>query len=139
MSIAEPLTALKAELLQTLVPQVLDVLTRALAEGTAVHQVEGQLWDLALQVGRRSLTAFFVACGTGDLGASLTLPTGQPVQRFDDLHTRRYVSIFGAFHLERAVYGSRAGQALQFVPLGTRLQLPRGAFSYLLQAWDESS
>ena len=48
MSIAEPLTALKAELLQTLVPQVLDVLTRALAEGTAVHQVEGQLWDLAL-------------------------------------------------------------------------------------------
>ena len=59
MSIAEPLTVLKAELLQTLVPQVLDVLTRALHEGTAVHQVEGQLWDLALQLGRRSLAAFF--------------------------------------------------------------------------------
>jgi hypothetical protein len=38
MSIAEPLTVLKAELLQTIVPQVLELLTRALQEGTAVHQ-----------------------------------------------------------------------------------------------------
>jgi hypothetical protein len=138
MSIAEPLTALKAELLQTLVPQVLDVLTRALAEGTAVHQVEGQLWDLALQLGHRSLAALFAACGTGDLGQALTLPTGQPVQRLEDLHSRRYVSIFGEFRLERAVYGSREGQALQFVPLDNRLQLPRSVFSYLLQDWDQA-
>jgi hypothetical protein len=34
MSSAEPLTTLKAELLQALVPQVLDVLARALREGT---------------------------------------------------------------------------------------------------------
>lgn len=77
MSIAEPLTVLQAELLQTLVPQVLDVLTRALHEGTAAHQVEGQLWDLALQLGRQALTAFFEAHGTGDLGPTLTLPDGQ--------------------------------------------------------------
>jgi hypothetical protein len=138
MSLAEPLTALKAELLQTLVPQILDVLTRALAEGTAVHQVEGQLWDLALQLGHRSLAALFAACGTGDRGASLTLPTGQQVQRLEERHSRRYVSIFGAFQLERAVYGSREGQALEFVPLDNRLQLPRGVFSYLLQDWDQA-
>jgi hypothetical protein len=138
MSIAEPLTVLKAELLQTLVPQVLDVLTRALAEGTAVHQVEGQLWDLALQLGRRSLAAFFDACGTGDLGATLTLPDGHAVQRLEHLHTRRYVSIFGAFRLARTVYGSRAGQALEFVPLDNRWQLPASVFSYLLQDWDQA-
>lgn len=138
MSIPEPLTVLKAELLQALVPQVLDVLTRALADGTAVHQVEGQLWDLALQFGRRRLTALFAACGTGDLGESLTLPTGQPVQRLEELHSRRYVSIFGEFRLERAVYGSREGQALQFVPLDNRLQLPQSVFSYLLQDWDQA-
>ena len=34
MSIAEPLTVLKVELLQTLVPQVLEVLATALREGT---------------------------------------------------------------------------------------------------------
>src|SRR5262249_23754330 len=76
MCSAEALTALKAELLQALVPQVLDVLARALREGTAVHQVEADLWDLALQLGRRSLAAFFAACGSGDLGETLTLPKG---------------------------------------------------------------
>jgi hypothetical protein len=138
MSIAQPLTALKAELLQTLVPQVLDVLTRALHEGTAVHQVEGQLWDLALQLGRQALTAFFEAHGTGDLGPTLTLPDGHDVQRLEPLHSRRYVSIFGAFRLERTACGSREGQALQFVPLDNRLQLPQGPFSYVLQDWDQA-
>jgi hypothetical protein len=138
MSIAQPLTALKAELLQALVPQVLDVLTRALQEGTAVHQVEAQLWDLALQLGHRSLAAFFDACGRGDLGEAITLPDGRSVPRLEELHTRPYVSVFGAFRLERTAYGSREGQALEFVPLDNRLQLPRGPFSYLLQDWDQS-
>jgi hypothetical protein len=138
MSIAEPLTVLKAELLQSLVPQVLDVLTRALHEGTAAHQVEGQLWDLALRLGRQALTAFFEAHGTGDLGPTLTLPDGQEVHRLEQLHSRRYVSIFGAFRLERTAYGSREGQALEFVPLDNRLQLPPGAFSYVLQDWDQA-
>jgi hypothetical protein len=138
MSIAEPLTVLKAELLQNLVPQVLDVLTRALLEGTAVHLVESQLWELTLQLGRRSLAAFFDAGGTGDLGATLTLPDGHAVQRLEHLHTRRYVSIFGEFRLARTVYGSREGQALAFVPLDNRWQLPASVFSYLLQDWDQA-
>jgi hypothetical protein len=138
MSIAEPLTVLKAELLQKLVPQLLELLTSALHEGTAVHQVEGQLWDLVLQLGRRSLGAWLKACGTGDLGETLTLPDGRHAQRLESLHSRRYVSIFGAFALERTVYGSREGQALDFVPLDNRLQLPAGVFSYLLQDWDQA-
>jgi hypothetical protein len=138
MSMAEPLTALKAELLHTLVPQVVDLLATALRDGTPVHQVEGQLWDLALQLGRRSLSALFDACGTGDLGEVLALPDGRVVRRLPALHARRYVSIFGAFQLDRTVYGSREGQVLEFVPLDNRLQLPGGAFSYVLQDWDQS-
>ena len=138
MRSAEALTALKAELLQALVPQVLDVLARALQDGTAVHQVEADLWDLALQLGRRSLAAFFAACGSGDLGESVTRPDGRNLRRLDDLRPRRYVSVFGAFRLERTAYGNREGQALQFVTLDNRLQLPPGAFSYLLQDWDQA-
>ena len=138
MSIAEPLTVLKVELLQSLVPQVLELLSTALQEGTAVHQVECRLWDLGLQLGRRSLAALFAASGSGDLGESLTLPDGQAVQRLEQLHPRRYVSIFGEFRLERTVYGSREGQALQFIPLDNRLQLPEGVFSYVLQDWDQA-
>src|SRR5438552_4843958 len=138
MSIAEPLTVLKAELLHQLVPQVLELLSAALQEGTAVHQVEQGLWDVALQLGRRSLTALFDARGSADLGATLTLPDGQEVVRLEALHSRRYVSIFGEFTLQRTVYGSREGQALAFVPLDNRLQLPENVFSYVLQDWDQS-
>jgi hypothetical protein len=138
MRSAEPLTALEAELLQTLVPQVLDVLARALREGAAFHRVEADLWELALQLGRRGLAALFAACGSGDLGETLTLPDGEQLRRLPDLHYRRYVSIFGAFRLERTAYGSREGQAVQFVPLDNRLQLPPSAFSYLLQDWDQA-
>jgi hypothetical protein len=39
------------------------------------------------------------------------------------------VSIFGVFELQRTVYGSWEGQALDFVPLDKRLQLPQSVFS----------
>jgi hypothetical protein len=138
MSIAQPLTVLKAELLQTLVPQVIEFLTSALDAATPAHRVEQGLWDLALQLGRQGMTAFFDAHGTGDVGATCTLPDGQEVQRLEALHQRRYLSIFGEFKLRRTVYGSREGQALAFVPLDNRLQLPAGPFSYVLQDWDQS-
>src|SRR5436305_1767948 len=138
MNLTETLSVLKMELTQKLVPQIVDRVAAALTEGQPVHALEGDLWDLALQVGRRSLTAFFDAHGSGDLGATVTLPDGQQAQRLEDLHARRYVSIFGTFTLARTVYGSREGQVLTFVPLDNRLQLPESAFSYVLQDWDQS-
>jgi hypothetical protein len=138
MSIAHQLTVLKAELLQTLIPQVVEFLAAALDQGTPVHAVEQGLWDLALQMGRQALTTFFAAHGTGDQGETLTLPDGQEVRRLEAVHRRRYVSIFGEFTLHRTVYGSREGQALAFVPFDNRLQLPAGVFSHLLQDWDQS-
>ena len=57
MSIAEPLTVLKAELLQTVVPQLVEQLAAAAQQGQALHEVEQQLWDLLLQVGRRAVAA----------------------------------------------------------------------------------
>ena len=138
MSIADPLSALKMELQQNSVPQILELLTQARSAGQPVHEVELGLWDLLLQVGRSCLSAFFDSHGTGDLGETVTLPDGQETHRLEGLHSRRYVSIFGAFELRRTVYGSREGQALELVPLDNRLQLPAGVFSYVLQDWDQS-
>ncbi len=138
MSIADPLTALKIELQHTAVPQILELLSAAVADGRPLHEVEGGLWDLLLEVGHRALAAFFDQHGTGDLGEAITLPDGQEVHRLEELHARRYVSVFGVFELRRRVYGSREGQALQFIPLDNRLQLPPGVFSYLLQDWDQA-
>jgi hypothetical protein len=138
MNITESLTVLKMELTQKVIPQIIDLLTASVTEGRPVHVVEEGLWDVALQVGRRSLQAFFDVHKTGDVGETLTLPDGREVQRLEELHTRRYVSIFGAFTLERTVYGSREGQVLEFVPFDNRLQLPQSAFSHVLQDWDQS-
>lgn len=110
----------------------------AAQNGTAIHEVERTVWHQVLKLGRTLLGEFLALLGSGDLGARITLPDGRECQRLDDLHTRRYVSIFGAFQLERTVYGSRAGQKIEFVPLDNRLQLPESVFSYLLQDWDQS-
>ena len=137
MSIAEPLTVLKSELLQKIVPELVDLLASAQEDGRPVHKVEEDLWDVLLRTGKQSMKAFFDSHGTGDLGPTLTLPTGEQVNRLENLHTRQYVSIFGRFDLKRIVYGTRESQALAFVPLDNRLQLPASDFSYLLQDWDQ--
>jgi hypothetical protein len=137
MSIAEPLTVLKNELVQKIVPELVELLATALHEGIPVHTVEENLWDVLLRVGNRGMQAFFDSHGGGDLGPSLTLPNGDEVKRLDKLHTRQYVSIFGRFDLARVAYGTRESQAIAFVPLDNRLQLPESDFSYLLQDWDQ--
>jgi hypothetical protein len=138
MSMTEALSTLKMELLQQVVPQLLQQVEDAARDGRAVHELERGLWDLLLQAGRRALGAFLEVHGSGDLGPALTLPDGAEVHRLDGLHRRRYVSPFGEFTLRRAVYGSREGQAIAFVPLDSRLRLPAGPFSYLLQDWDQA-
>jgi hypothetical protein len=138
MSMADALTALKSELQQSAVPQIIELLTQARHAGQPVHEVEQGLWDLLLQVGRSCMDAFFKSHGSGDLGETVTLPDGRQTRRLSKEHARRYLSIFGEFVLKRTVYGSREGQALDFVPLDNRLQLPAGVFSYVLQDWDQS-
>jgi hypothetical protein len=137
MSMADPLSVLKMELMQNVVPQIVDLLATSMTAGLPVHEVEGGLWDLLLKTGHQALQAFFDSHGTGDVGENITLPDGQEARRLEEAHSRRYVSIFGEFVLPRTVYGSREGQAVAFVPLDNRLQLPASVFSYVLQDWDQ--
>jgi len=117
----------------------LHALVRGAAEkGVAIHEVERAIWQQVLQIGRALLSKFLALLGSGDLGERVTLPDGRVCERLPEEHSRRYVSIFGEFQLQRAVYGSREGQKIEFVPLDNRLQLPESMFSYLLQDWDQS-
>jgi hypothetical protein len=121
---------------------ILDELQQFLREqahkGTPVHEVELAVWRRVLMLGREILGQFLAALGTGDMGPTVDLPDGRKCQRLEELHSRRYVSIFGEFQLQRRVYGSREGQKIDFVPLDNRLQLPAGVFSRVLQDWDQS-
>jgi hypothetical protein len=138
MKMADCLTAFKVELMQNFVPQMVDRMATAIASDQPVHAVELDIWELLLRTGRQAMQAFFDCHGTGDLGSQIKLPDGREVRRLPELHCRRYVSIFGEFSLRRTVYGSREGQAVEFVPLDNRLQLPASAFSYVLQDWDQA-
>jgi hypothetical protein len=125
------------QFLHDLAGELLTYVRTAAAQGTAVHDVERGIWQRVLQMGRTTLGHFFALQGTGDLGDTVTLPDGQTCERLPQLHSRRYVSIFGEFTLARTVYGSREGQKIPFVPLDNRLQLPESVFSYVLQDWDQ--
>lgn len=137
MSMTPPGTVLNPQMLRSLAELAAFVEAAAQA-GTPCHEVELAIWHRILGIGHQALAQFFARQGSGDLGETLTLPDGQTCRRLPALHSRRYVSIFGAFQLQRTVYGAREGQALDFIPLDNRLQLPASAFSYVLQDWDQA-
>jgi hypothetical protein len=138
MSMTQQPPTLKTDSLRQQLDQLVAFLGTALQDHEPLHTIERGIWTRLLQLGHQLLAQVFEQCGSGDLGASVQLPDGREVHRLPDLHERRYVSIFGAFGLQRAVYGSREGQAIDFVPLDNRLQLPASVFSYVLQDWDQA-
>jgi hypothetical protein len=109
---------------------------RAVREGMPIHQVERGLWPMLLAAGRSMLEGFVDALGTGDLGPTLE-HEGRTLRQLEELHDRRYVSIFGELNIRRCVYGTRETQKHEVVPLDARLDLPDGEFSYILQDWDQ--
>jgi hypothetical protein len=138
MSMTHEKDVLKSETLQQLFLDIQQFVRSAATEGRPIHEVERGLWQQVLQLGHECLAQFLHWQGDGDMGETVTLPTGEQLHRLDNRHERRYVSAFGEFALRRAVYGSREKQKIAFVPLDNRLQLPESPFSYLLQDWDQS-
>jgi len=117
---------------------IIDFVEAAYREQQPVHEVEHGLWRRMLQLGWRLLSAFFGLYGTGDEGQVLELADGRQVRRLPEAQTRSYQSVFGAFELTRAVYGTRQGQKVVAIPFDQRLQLPESKFSYLLQDWNQA-
>jgi hypothetical protein len=123
--------------LETLASQLATFVHQAAQQGKALHEVEPEIWQRALQFLRAGLGMFFETLGSGDVGETFTLPEGPMVQRLPTLHPRAVTTIGGTFTLQRTVYGTREGQAIQFVPLDQQLALPAGKFSYLVQDWSQ--
>jgi hypothetical protein len=133
MSIAQRPDALKRQM-QEIVGQLQAFVQQAAHDGRAIHEVEREVWQQVLRLGRQCLSQFLALQGDGDMGATVRTDDGD-WRRLEQPHPRRYLSIFGPFDIARVVYGSREGQKIEFVPLDNRLQLPASAYSYLLQDW----
>jgi hypothetical protein len=138
MSMTHESDLLKADSLDQQFHHLHELVQSAASNGLPIHEVERGLWQGLLLLGYGLLSQFLRLQGSGDMGESVTLPSGEVCPRLDDLHSRRYVSIFGPFQIARVVYGSREKQKIDFVPLDNRLQLPANDFSYVLQDWDQA-
>jgi hypothetical protein len=134
--IPQEMVTAKAEVESTVV-QLWQFIEGAARQATAAHVVEEELFRKLLALGRQLYGQFLALQGTGDVGDRFTLPEGRELRRLEESHGRALVTIFGEFWLDRAVYGTRVGQAIEAVPLDARLQLPESKFSHLLQNWNQ--
>ena len=123
--------------IQNATKNLIELVHHAAEQGVAAHEVERQIWDAVLGIGRLAFQQFLDLEGIGDMGPELSLPNGTVVKRMEDSIVRPYVSIFGPFQIERVAYSKGAKKKIEFVPLDTRLCLPESNFSYLLQDWDQ--
>lgn len=117
--------------------QLVQLVRDGIAEGRRIDQMERGLHSGLLELGRQLLSAFVAGQNNGNIGPSLEYE-GRTLQRLEELHERRYVSVFGELSIGRYVYGTRETQKLEVIPLDARLGLPEGDYSYLLQEWDQS-
>ncbi len=117
--------------------QMVTDIRKAAGDGERIDLVERDLWQRMLAISRWTLQGFVDLQGDGDLGATLDYE-GLTLNRLEEPHDRRYVSVFGELLISRVVYGTRETQKHQVVPLDARLGLPESNFSYLLQEWDQS-
>lgn len=116
---------------------LLDLVRQASQDGQRIDTVERDLMRHLLALGFDLLTAFVAHQGDGDQGPEVEAADGHIARRLPRRHDRRYVSIFGELTIARAVYGTREGQKIEFVPLDQRLGLPEGDFSYVLEDWSQ--
>jgi hypothetical protein len=75
------------------------------AQGQRIDCVEGDVLAGLLGLGLTLIRQFVASKGTGDAGPSLDTASGT-WKRLENLHPRRYVSIFGELTIDRTVYGT---------------------------------
>jgi hypothetical protein len=117
--------------------QIVQLVRDASDQGWRIDQTERGLFSGLLELGRQLLEAFVAGQNNGNMGEDFEYE-GRTLQRLEDLHQRRYVSVFGVLGIDRYAYGTRETQKLEVIPLDARLGLPKDEYSYLLQEWDQS-
>jgi len=113
-----------------------DLMRQASREGWRLDEIERRAMPELMRLGLDFLTGHVERQGTGDAGPEVT-HDNRTLRRSKELHSRRYLSIFGELLIGRYVYAVREGQKAEYVPLDARLGLPAGENSYVLEEWQQ--
>ena len=117
MIVAKDAKVDKGSRIEELTSELTAFVRTAANEGVAMHEVERDVLTRVLQIGHAVLEEFLRMQGSGDLGETFTLDDGRVLKRLSQLHSRKIQTVFGALELQRTVYGTREGQAIECVPL----------------------
>jgi hypothetical protein len=113
-----------------------ELMRQAGREGWRLDEIERRAMPELMRLGREFLTGHVERQGTGDAGQEVTHDS-RTLRRSEELHRRRYLSVFGELWIERYIYAVREGQTAEYVPVDARLGLPAGENSYLLEEWQQ--
>jgi len=113
-----------------------DLMRQAGREGWRMDEIERRAMPNLMRLGLEFLAGHVERQGTGDAGPEVAYDN-RTLNRSQELHSRRYLSIFGELLIERYIYAVREGQKAEYVPVDARLGLPAGENSYLLEEWQQ--
>lgn len=114
--------------------QLLAVVQEKRQRGERLDEVEHELMQLLLKVGKAALEDVVAAAGDGDAGETLIVDEME-VGRLKEKRTRTYRSIFGPLAISRYVYARGKKQKQLAAPLDAELGLPAAETSYVLEKW----
>ena len=113
-----------------------DLMRQAGREGWRMDEIERKAMPELVRLGLEFLVGHVENQGQRRRGSTVT-DDERTLHRSDELHTRRYLSIFGEVSIPRYSLCDAQGQKAEYVPLDARLGLPAGEISYVLEEWQE--
>lgn len=113
-----------------------ELMRQAGREGWRLDEIERRAMPELMRLGLEFLTGHVERQGIGDAGREVT-SDDRTLYRSDEVHARRYLSIFGELRIARYIYAVREGQKAEYVPLDAVLGLPAGENSYVLEEWQQ--
>jgi hypothetical protein len=123
--------------LSDLAGQLEQYVQSAAANALPLHEVERNVFDAVLSLGKAATEQFLRSQGDGDLGPTVTTPEGQTLHRSEAPTARPLRTIFGLHTIQAYVYASGPHEKIQLRPVDARLQLGPQQASYLFEEFSQ--
>lgn len=101
------------------------------AQETTLDEIETEVLELVLEIGRRTVELIIKSLGTGYAGKEIKTPSGETAKYVED-RDRTVWTRMGPLRMERAYYHLGKGKG-GYVPLDESLSLPEERYSYAVQ------
>ncbi len=129
--------AVKCEQVRQQTERLVDRVKEAASRERSLHELERDLFDRLLKMGRDLIEMFIGLQGDGDLGKSIQTTDERTLHRSEETKTRRLRTIFGEHRFQQYAYSAGKGKTIELRPTDARMQLPVGVCSYLLEEFSQ--